>query len=454
MLKKLTAFLLAIFMIISMLTGCGTTRQMQAETLEQTEEPTRPVEEKVPTYKVSFVMAGHVLSEQNVEQEKTPETVEVKVEGLVFSHWVDAQGQAVDPFTQQITAQTRFDAVYYPDISRHVPFLQVDENGLLRPDESLSMDDLYFALHNLAVPGAEDAFPGLFTGSAAVTLENLTSVLSYFFPADAVEAAFTEEPTRATFAKGLLSLLGRSVEEKQALAAEAVLPGDVHAGRADAAILLEASMEHTPDETGANWNDVELPSGYEPGFVNIDGWLYYVKEDGYFLKNDKVGALNFGADGRYTSGDAELDQQVAERLARFATENPEMTRFELLRVAYDHCVLDYKYLRKAAYGIGAMGWEIEDGKKMFESGVGNCYGFAAIFWALARGLGYEAYVISGTCTGTDQPHGWVIIEIDGADYFFDPEWHYAYINENRPVKDMFMIAMEDIWYWSYKWTLY
>lgn len=436
MFKRIITALLAVAMVVAMLAGCGVTTEND------------PTEEKVPTYKVTFAMKGHILSEQIVEEGKSPEQVDTTVAGLVFSYWTDANGENIDPYQVQITADTRFEAVAYPDISSHKPLLTVDENGFLRPDDALTADDLYFALHNLAVEGADQYFPGLYTGKAKVSGQELRQVLEHFFPAQAVADTFGDEVTRASFAQGMLKLLNRSVEDKQQLAEDAVLPKDVYAGRADSAALLESCISHTVGE-GTAWGDMELPAPYEPGFVNIDGWLYYVKEDGYFLKDDKVGALYFGADGRYTTGDAELDGMIAERLAKFFEENPDKSRFELLRVAYDHCVNDYKYLRKSAYDKGATGWEIKDAKDMFTSGVGNCYGFAAIFWALARGLGYEAYVIAGNCTGSVQPHGWVQISFDGEPYFFDPEWHYAYINENRPVKDMFMIAMEDAWYWTY-----
>jgi len=436
MFKRIITGLLAVAMVTAMLAGCGETTAKD------------PTEVKVPTYKVTFAMKGHILSEQTVEEGKSPVAVDTKVEGLVFSSWADANGEYVDPYTVKVSEDTRFDAVAYPDISTHAAFLQVDENGFLRPDEPLTADDLYYALHALAAPGAEAYFPGLYTGKAKVSGSELRKVMEHFFPAQAVEAAFPEEVTRAAFAQGMLKLLNRSVEDKQQLAEDAVLPKDVHAGREDSAALLESCIPHTVGE-GTAWGDLELPAPYEPGFVNIDGFLYYVKEDGYFLKDDKVGVLYFGEDGRYTSGDAELDQMVAERIAKFFEENPDKTRFEILRVAYDHCVGNYEYLRRNIYGKGHTGWEIEDAKVMFETGLGNCYNFAAIFWALARGLGYDAYGIAGNCTGSVQPHGWVQISFDGEPYFFDPEWHYDYIHDGRPVKDMFMIAMEDAWYWTY-----
>ena len=206
------------------------------------------------------------------------------------------------------------------------------------------------------------------------------------------------------------------------------------------------------NEEGIVEIDFSKPADSAPGFVNIKGFLYYVQEDGYYLKDGKVGALSFDANGRYTSGDTALDAYVAELIEGFITENPDKDRYELLRVAYDHCVTGgFKYLKRNIYKTGHTGWEVEDAKVMFETGRGNCYNFAAAFWALARGLGYEAYGLAGTCTKTAQPHGWVQIEFDGEDYFFDPEWHWDYINDKREVKDMFKISLEDADWWYYKW---
>lgn len=198
--------------------------------------------------------------------------------------------------------------------------------------------------------------------------------------------------------------------------------------------------------------DFAQPAPFKPGFAHFQGYLYYVQDDGYFLKDGKVGQLQFGANGRYTSGDAELDEYVANLLKGFIEANPDKDRYGLLRVAYDYCVTGgFKYLKRNIYKTGHTGWEVADAKIMFETNRGNCYNFAAAFWALARGLGYDAYALAGTCTKTAQPHGWVQIEFDGEDYFFDPEWHYDYIHDKREVKDMFKISLEDADWWYYKW---
>lgn len=433
--RKIFVFLIIAVVLAGLFAGCQ----------EEAPEPTGP------SYKVTFVMKGHYVSEQTVGEGECPASVSAELPGLVFYAWTDSSGQIVDPAQIPVTGDTRYEAIAYPELSRHVPFMFVNEVGHLCPEEPLTADDLYNALDALAVPDAKNYFPGLYRGDAPVSMGELTEVMGHFFPAEQVAQAFTGELTRGAFIQGMLTLLGRSCDEKQTVAEDAVLPGDVHSARADAAQLLESCMLHTPDENGTVWTELELPVPYEPGFVNIDGWLYYVQEDGYFLKDGDVGDLHFGTDGRYTCGDAELDATVAGLLKQFMEENPEMDRFEILRVAFDHCVNEYKYRRKDPYLKGATGWEIQDAKDMFSTGKGNCYNYAAIFWALARGLGYEAYAISGNCTGTVQPHGWVQIEIDGADYFFDPEWQYAYHERGEYDHDMFMLSMDEIWYWTYDW---
>lgn len=207
------------------------------------------------------------------------------------------------------------------------------------------------------------------------------------------------------------------------------------------------------DETGVVKIDFAKPAPFKPGFVHVEGYLYYVQENGEFLKGGNVGELAFNEKGRYTSGDEALDGYVATLIDGFIEANPDKDSLGLLRVAYDHCINGaFKYLKGNIYKKGHTGWEVKDAKSMFEKGRGNCYNFAAAFWALARGLGYEAHGLAGYVTTLVQPHGWVLIEIGGVEYFFDPELHYDYIYDKREVKDMFMLAVEDADWWYYDWT--
>ena len=431
-LKRAGVWCLLAFLLI--LTGCST--------------------EALPReYTVTFSFNGYVLHQQTVEEGACPDAFRPQLEGVDFVGWNDGYGASADPAQTAVTADTEYKAVAYPRLERHVPYLKLDGEGRLLPDSVLTADALGYALEALAEDAAKTYFPDLPTGSAPVEKKALANVLSRFFPEETVKEQIsgTGVVTRGEFASVMHTLLGRDDRERLRLAENEMIPTDLYQEHPRLAALLEASMSHTADEAGIVWMELELVSGYEPGFVNLDGYLYYVKEDHYFLRDGKVGKLKFGTDGRYSSGDAELDDMVASVLAPIVAENPGATRLELLRKAYEHCHMDYKYLRKEAYGMGDHSWEIEDAKEMFSKGKGNCYNFAAIFWACARGLGYEARAVAGTCTSTNQPHGWVIIKIDGADYFFDPEWQYAYRERGDEGHDMFMIPMNKINYWKYRW---
>ena len=416
---------------------------------------TLPVQTEPPTYNVSFQIQDTCISQQTVTENALPQAMHETIPGATIVGWTDAQGLAVDPFTVPVLTDTVYQAVFYPVLSNHVPFLFADEAGLLQPDAPLTQKALSQALNALAAEGATAYFPALSEEDVSVTYADLTALLHNFFEDTSVAAAFrdTQDPTRSAFAAGMLTLLGRDTAETLTLAENAAIPTDVTATREDAAILLEASVEHTTDDAGITWGQLELPTGYEPGFVNVDGQLYYVQEDRYFLRDGYVGTLYFDADGRYTSGDATLDATVVAILQELMAQNPDADRFTLLRAVYDHCHQNYTYRRTFDHPeYGSTGWEIQRANAMFETTKGNCYSYAAIFWALSRGLGYETRAISGKVLDDEQPHSWCIIELeDGNDYFFDPQWQYNYTERGIFHYDMFQIPMDKISFWLYQW---
>lgn len=60
----------------------------------------------------------------------------------------------------------------------------------------------------------------------------------------------------------------------------------------------------------------------------------------------------------------------------------------------------------------------------FQQRRGNCYCYAAAFYYLAKGLGYNVQYIEGQvgmAAGGNGPHGWVSVELNGATYICDPE---------------------------------
>ncbi len=70
---------------------------------------------------------------------------------------------------------------------------------------------------------------------------------------------------------------------------------------------------------------------------------------------------------------------------------------------------------------------------MIDMHKGNCYSFAALYYYLAKQIGYDAQAVIGTVGHNYAPHGWVEIVIDGTTYLFDTEMDMAYRLRGQPV---------------------
>ena len=413
-----------------LLAGCGEQNEIQK-----------------PVYTVTFSINGQVCSEQRVQEGHLPRSVLTNIPGVRFVQWLTEDGEPVNPYTVYVGKDTRYVAEAYPELSKHVPFLFVDETNKIRPDAVLTADELSMALHALASEEAADHFPGMPAGNMGVTRDVLANILKSFFPAMSVAEEISSEDTkpvtRSEFAYIMCRLLGRGGSEVFGLSNTVKLPADITREREDAAYLLEASVVHNPGVRQYRWSNVPLPAQFEPGFVIMDGWLYYVQANYLFLKNAEVDGFRFGADGRYTSGDARLDQVVAEVLGELVQENPNANRRTLLRLAFDKCS-SYETLNKGSLAFGETGWEKEEALIMLLDEKGDCYNYAAAFWALARALGFDARVVSGKCGADQVPHGWVVITMEGRDYTFDPERQHT-----RFWQDWYMISPEAAMQWRY-----
>ena len=163
---------------------------------------------------------------------------------------------------------------------------------------------------------------------------------------------------------------------------------------------------------------------YAKGLHEIDGGMYYVKEDGSFLTNSAVEYLTFDANGRYTSGNATLDSYVDQALA--ACANSGMTKAQKLRAAYLYVRDHGAYLARPHQARGTTAWAEESALFMFEHKKGNCYCFAGQFLYMARRLGYNAYVVSGGVGRKDSDHAWVMICENGVPYIYDVELEWGY----------------------------
>jgi len=414
-----------------------------------------PSAEPAEEYIVEFYAGGQLLESMKLGQwaKLSPPEVEAPA-GLRFLYWTDCSGRRAQPELTPVRENCFFTAVFAPVLDRHEPYLFANEAGLLRPEAILDNTELLAALNALASDEAKAHFPELPQTGGGVSGGALRQTLLNFYTSEVLDVAMmscgdSDLVSRGRFAQIMNYLLGRDSKEPVTVSAEQAVIPDVRPDGEDFGELMAASVPHGHGEGAKTWAEHELRAVYDEGFVLIDGWLYYADSRGYFVYDTIIGNLTFGYDGHYTSGDAVLDGYVSAVLRDLAFAHPGADRETLLRAAYEHVRDSFAYLRKNTYSLGAVGWQIPDAISMFECGQGSCYGYAACFWALARGLGYEAEAFSGAIGGDMQSHAWVEIDFDGTAYIFDPETEAECIREGETVRDMFMLHPDIALNWQY-----
>lgn len=290
-------------------------------------------------------------------------------------------------------------------------------DGLFYPESGITRTEAENILRRVTgLPGGAD-------GDELLNEESFSAVLEEFFTPGQVREA---------------------VECIRALGSDAIT-------RAEAAVCFnrlfglspaEQETGYYPDVSPAYWAWGDIVTAAEPSelervysdFFLRDGWLYCTDENGYCIKNAYKGSLYFGCDGRYSSGNAELDGYVSAAIA--ANTDASMTRQEMLRSMYDYVREAFTYRIRHYYEIGDLGWAMDEALTMYSTGKGNCYCYAGAFWAAARGLGYDAKIVSGTYGKEESPHGWVEIIQDGERLIYDVEIEMSYRREQM-ASDMF-----------------
>ena len=391
--------------------------------------------------------------------------------GMRFLAWLDENGEIAD-VTLPVERSARYTALTAPALAGSMtPWLEYDALGRIFPDEPVTGAELARGLAALFAQGAE--FPDMVERDTVTASELAAALEGYFLPDELTGIEGDEPLTRLESARIIVSLGGFA-----APAPESAPAPDLAADTPGAAELMlcadsEGMKSYTPgpaiiegyfyyvDESGLFVTDAEVDGLYygedgrcasedfEPGFVNISGYLYCVDSEGRFVLDAEAGGLYFGPDGRYTSGNTELDALVAEVLEPICAENE--TREDMLYAAYCYARDEFEYLRRNYYNIGATGWAADEAYTMFSTGRGNCYNYAAAFWALARGLGYDAIAVAGTLGWDYESHGWVdIYDEDGNRLTYDCETEMAYRRDGEYGKDMFAMP----WWFAAGWNYY
>ena len=186
---------------------------------------------------------------------------------------------------------------------------------------------------------------------------------------------------------------------------------------------------------------------HEPGLLLREDGLYLVLSDGSLAADTSEGYLYFGADGRYTSGNAALDEAV-EALLYESGVNPADPEASL-RAAYSYLRDNYTYLSMDHQQPGTTDWEEDCALTFFDLGKGNCYCWAAAVSYCARRLGYQAYVVAGWESSPTNDHAWTMIDWpDGETYLFDAQLEnaYWYMFSGKPKIDMFKASGDGVYY--------
>lgn len=127
-----------------------------------------------------------------------------------------------------------------------------------------------------------------------------------------------------------------------------------------------------------------------------------------------------------------LDRRVTA-VYNAATKNVKgKSKIKRLRACYDYMINGhFGYTRRGMVPFGAKGWQAKYAEQFLKDKTGNCFGWAATFYYLAKKCSYEPRIYSGSChyrNGNTGRHGWTEITIDGRSYIFDPEMHWSYIH--------------------------
>lgn len=385
----------------------------------------------VKEHTVSFWNGDKLLFQQTLPETEMP---------AVFTPGAPAGLRFVGWQEEIVPEQTDYHALFVPVLDQHVPYLFADEEGFLRPNALLTGRMLKDALFSLADPAAKKYFPEIPDSDEPLSPAAAAEIMEHFFPDKAVE--FRDPLNRAAFAAEINTLLDRQFETIQPTGMG--FP-DMHPESPDYAELVEAAVSH--EEGTVPVKDVLLDTGWSEGWHLINGKLFLADEYGCLAVNTNLNGFQFDENGSYTSGNEELDSYVTALLASFQEADPEAIREDLLHVAYEYCRDKFMYLNREAYEVGATGWEIKDAITMLSTGKGNCYKYTSAFWALARGLGYDAMAVAGMINV--HPHAWVIIHLDDVYYYCDPELEMAGHAENHYDWNLFMRERDSMKSWDY-----
>lgn len=482
---------------------------------EQTPSPAVGSESAPPapvTNRVSFIVPeGKSFSLDIVEGESFEMPDGPEIPGYTFLSWLDENGEKESLEIITPTEDMAFSASYavaFRDEEgalTHTPYMSLDENALFHPNDAITRGEMIQVIYRcLQLNGVGSGFfldvdkdDAVYTAAAtlkdlglidgdrlhpedAVTYGEFFGLLAKLFPDAKGDYSFANVPQDSPYYRPFCTASERLWLSDSEISAYDFLPKkefvhivnlligrripaqldssfvgtilDVSASDKYFADIAEAVVEHdyTLENGSETWTGSNPFVQREASFYFIGTDLRCIKEGGSAAIGETVGNFYFDENGVYSSGDKALDELVRAKIKELVDPST-MSRDEMLRILYDFVLNDSFYLGGDKYAKGETGWEIEKAYQMLSTGKGNCYAYAATFWALSRAIGCDAVCYSG-CVGThDNPHAWVEIELDGTPYIFDPTLEYEqwYGPGTHTFERFFMMTYESVKGWNY-----
>ena len=129
-----------------------------------------------------------------------------------------------------------------------------------------------------------------------------------------------------------------------------------------------------------------------------------------------------------TCADTPLGNEISAVLSSIGVAG--MPKDKALRSCYDYLMKRCSYKRFT--DVFDNGWTGTYALNLLKTGQGNCASYASALAYLAKGLGYESRVATGSidaATGIPTSHAWTEIKVDGQWYIFDAEMDQAKANK-------------------------
>ena len=208
--------------------------------------------------------------------------------------------------------------------------------------------------------------------------------------------------------------------------------------------IMEASLSHNYERSGGKelWSNLTVPQTVRaPGYYLYKGDLYKVDSTRHWARSVTDGVLKFDKNGRYTTGNTELDGML-KKIVLAQTVEGDTLEENWKRLFKYAAGSDFSYLNRGYLADGQTGWEVDKALQMLRTHKGNCYNYASVTTFLARWMGYQATPLSGYVytpqNGAYAKHGWTQINIGGVNYLADPELQYVFGKRVGASWDLYM----------------